>query len=63
MYINNNEIVALMAAAIFHRAAEPVCPADDFRIYDSNTTGIGTNTYMKCERCKRVYDVTDYGAW
>ena len=29
----------------------------------SNLSGIGTNHYIKCERCGGQQEVTDYGSW
>ena len=47
-----------------------VCP--DRHVHDSknfstqvfySTGGIGSNTYIKCNRCNTWQDVTDYGSW
>lgn len=29
----------------------------------SYASSIGTNTYVKCERCGCMQDITDYGMW
>lgn len=29
----------------------------------SNASGIGSNAYVKCERCGTMQDITDYSTW
>ena len=33
------------------------------QVFFSSDSGIGTNTYILCHRCKAMQDVTDYEAW
>ena len=47
-----------------------VCPDRDIHDGISFSTqvlysscGIGSNTYIKCNRCHAWQDVTDYGSW
>jgi len=35
----------------------------DVSISNSYASAIGTNTYVKCERCGCMQDITDYGEW
>lgn len=35
----------------------------NFKVIQSNDSGIGTNTYMKCSVCGKTYDITDYDLW
>ncbi len=35
----------------------------DVTLSSSSASGIGSNTYVKCERCGAMQDITDYSMW
>lgn len=34
-----------------------------FDISEHNSSGIGSNIFIKCSRCGQIYDITDYDVW
>jgi hypothetical protein len=59
--IARSEYMKIMEWIHYHRLK---CDWDgDFVIAQTASSGIGTNTIVRCGKCNETSDVTDYSAW
>lgn len=54
----------LMAAAGWIQKHIFECESNlDFTFAQCSSSGIGTNTIIRCNKCNKTSDVTEYGSW